>query len=80
MSPSNYYTCNLVNTDSNFFDLFPDAAVAAATPPPPPPPVPPPVIPPDAIAAIVDEDPFVMSELTDESVLMEDVEDFRTNN
>ena len=63
----------MANTDSNFFDLFPNVAAVAAIPPPP-------VIPPEAIAAIVDEDSFGRSELTDESVLIEDVEDFRTNN
>jgi len=62
----------LTNTDSNFFDLFPDAAAVAATPPVD-------AIPPDDMAAIVEEDPFVISEPMDERVLMEDVDDFRTN-
>lgn len=75
ISPSSDPTCNLANTDSNFFDLFPDAAAAAAAVAPVPAPAP---APPDAMAAIVEEDPFVMSELMDERVLMDDVDDFRT--
>lgn len=81
-SPSNDLTCNLAKTDSNFFDLFPAAADADAPAAPPVPPVFAPAVddtPPDAMAAIVEEDPFVMSEPMDERVLMEDVDDFRTN-
>jgi hypothetical protein len=65
-SPIPYLTCNLDNTDSNFFDLFP--TVGAPVPPPPA----------AAVAALefAMEDPLAISA---DNVLIEEVDDLRVN-